>query len=95
MANPSEVKDNVGVISDMVGALQGVVDLVPAGQTGEGIEQQQQQTHNNDSSSGATKKKAVPTGLSAEEQTALSKIREVLQPVKDVTWPVGLTDNRK
>jgi hypothetical protein len=34
-------------------------------------------------------------GFSADEAAVLAKIRRVLQPVKDVTWPVGLTDNRK
>jgi L-galactose dehydrogenase len=34
-------------------------------------------------------------GFSDSEQQVLQQMREILQPVKDVTWPVGLTDNRK
>lgn len=39
--------------------------------------------------------KSDSSGFSEVEQQVLQQIRDILQPVKDVTWPVGLTDNRK
>lgn len=90
MANPSEVQANVSVILDMVSAVQGVVDRAPAGPADEGDDQPQPQQ-----TASASKKHAAPSALSAAEQSVLSQMREVLQPVKDMTWPVGLTDNRK
>jgi hypothetical protein len=44
---------------------------------------------------GRREKGATAAGFSADEAAVLAKMRSVLQPVKDVTWPVGLTDNRK
>jgi hypothetical protein len=93
MASPAEVKDNAGVILDIVGGLQGEVDMAPAGEADD--------NHARDQQAGAgaaaqnSHKKAGSSGLTAREQGVLGKIREVLQPVKDMTWPVGLTDNRK
>eukprot|EP00879_Flechtneria_rotunda_P008936 GHRR01009357.1.p1 GENE.GHRR01009357.1~~GHRR01009357.1.p1 ORF type:complete len:315 (+),score=97.78 GHRR01009357.1:1680-2624(+) len=37
----------------------------------------------------------LANGFSDEEHQVLEQLREVLQPVKDVTWPVGLTNNRQ
>jgi hypothetical protein len=90
MANPSEVKANVSVILDMVGAVQGVVDPAPAGPRDEGDKQPQTK----DAASN-TKEHAALSALSAAERAVLSEMRMVLQPVKDMTWPVGLTDNRR
>lgn len=91
MASPSEVKDNTGVVLGIVGGLQSGVDMAPAGEADD--------DHARDHRAGAAgqngHKKAGSYGLTAQEQGVLAKIREVLQPVKDMTWPVGLTDNRK
>lgn len=38
---------------------------------------------------------AAAHGFSEVEQQVLQQVHEILQPVKDVTWPVGLTGNRK
>lgn len=37
----------------------------------------------------------VSNGFSEVERQVLQHMREVLAPVKDMTWPVGLIDNRK
>jgi hypothetical protein len=84
-------------------------DLAPAGKAAAGdAEQQEQPNHSSSSSANAgsvmaedgtkengTKEEGAAAGFSAEEAAVLAEIRSVLQPVKDVTWPVGLTDNRK
>jgi hypothetical protein len=94
MASPAEVKDNARVILDIVGGPQGKVDIAPAGEVDENSAKTQQPA----SGAAAGKnghKEASSSGLTADELGVLAKIREVLQPVKDMTWPVGLTDNRK
>lgn len=95
MAKAEEVQDNVKTIIDMVGTMQGVVDIAPAGDTDDsdqGFEQLQDTSSN---SGPAHHKQAAKSGLSQKERELLASVREVLQPVRDVTWPVGLTDNRK
>jgi hypothetical protein len=87
MARPEEVQDNVATMLDMVGSMQGVVELAPAGDSSTDCDQGQ------DNSS--SHKQAAQSGLSPKERELLARVREVLQPVQDVTWPVGLTDNRK
>lgn len=94
MGSPKEVRDNVQVVLDMVQGAQGVA-LPPAGEAGgpDGPAQEGEGADCTDSSS--RPKQAASGGCSAEEQALLGSVREVLQGVKDVTWPVGLTDNRK
>lgn len=94
MASPAEVKDNASVILDIVGGLQGEVDIAPAGEA-DGDHARDQQPASGAAAGQNGHKKAGSSGLTAQEQGVLGKIREVLQPVKDMTWPVGLTDNRK
>lgn len=96
MASPAEVKDNASVICDIIGSLQGEVDTAPAG----AADQQDPAQGQNELNGGAAAqqdghKTAASSGLSDEEQAVLAKMREVLQPVRGMTWPVGLTDNRK
>jgi hypothetical protein len=80
--------------------------LAPAGKAAADDDVEQQEQLNNSStisdsvmsdkkSSAGRQEQGGAAGFSADEVAVLAKIRSVLQPVKDVTWPVGLTDNRK
>lgn len=97
MARPEEVHDNVATMLEMVGSMQGMVEtrpeLAPAGDSTDC--DQGQDTDSNSHTTPAHHKQAAQSGLSPTERELLSRVREVLQPVRDVTWPVGLTDNRK
>lgn len=104
MASPDEVLDNVATVLDMVGgSMQGVMELAPAGDDesdDDGDDSDSSSIHNNDrecSSVAAACKRAAKCGFSAKEREVLAMCRKVLQRVcvRDVTWPVGLTDNRK
>jgi len=98
MASPAEVQDNVAVIVEMCRGPEAVLDLAPLGEA-DGQQQQQQQQQCSNGVDGGRKpsrgKEGGAAGLTGEEQQVLQKVGAVLQPVKDVDWPVGLTDNRK
>lgn len=96
MASPAEVQDNVAVIMEMCRGPEAVLDLAPLGEA-DGQQQQQQQCSSGVDGGRAPSsvKEGGAAGLTGGEQQVLQKIGAMLQPVKDVDWPVGLTDNRK
>uniref|UniRef100_A0A383VNC4 NADP-dependent oxidoreductase domain-containing protein n=1 Tax=Tetradesmus obliquus TaxID=3088 RepID=A0A383VNC4_TETOB len=104
MAKPEEVADNVAVMLDMY-STHGSAGKASEKQGTIKEEQQQEELSNNtgsstgaecgDGNSPGLQKKAAVAGLSAQEASALVEIRRVLQPVANVTWPVGVTGNRK
>jgi hypothetical protein len=89
MAKPEEVADNVAVLLDMA-AGGGLNGKAAVGQHPAAAKDLAPASADAANGSGA-----AANGLSSEEAAVLGKIRRVLQPVKDMTWPVGLTDNRK
>jgi hypothetical protein len=108
MAKPEEVADNVAVIVDMAGSLghsKAVHKQAGSEALGTYEKQQQEEVINNSSNgtkvanggsptNGLQRKEVAAMGLSSEEAAVLAQIWQVLQPVKDVTWPVGLSNNR-
>jgi hypothetical protein len=98
MASTAEVQENVRVILDSVCG-QGVVDPAGRGEAPQGVAADEQQSNGSAGQAHSkpqthAQKAAAPSGLSPKEQELLGQIREVLQPVRDVTWPVGLANNR-
>ena len=100
MATPEEVQDNVDVMVEM--SRRPVLDLAPLGEIEDEVQPAEQQCSFRLRGVGgdvggwsANMKAGVAAGLTGAPQCVLQKIRLRLQPVKDVDWPVGLTDNRK
>lgn len=97
MASPSEVKENVNVISSLLGHSPVCrPDVAPAGE-GARLENStgQQRSQDHIPCGDHIQDSASKSGLTAQEQTLLNDVRQLLGPVRDLTWPVGLSGNRK